>query len=61
MSRNYKFYNKEGLYFVGFATIYWMDIFIRDEYFMILVNSLDWCREPKRMDFVDDEAGGIKK
>gem|GEM_PF-6318725 len=25
MSRKYKFYNKEGLYFVSFATVYWID------------------------------------
>lgn len=25
MSRNYKFHNPEGLYFVSFAVIYWLD------------------------------------
>ncbi len=50
MSRNYKFHNKEGLYFVSFATINWMDVFVRDEYFMALVNSLDWCRKEKGME-----------
>ena len=34
MSRNYKFNNKEGLYFVSFATINWIDVFVCDEYFM---------------------------
>ena len=34
MSRNYKFNNKEGLYFVSFATINWIDVFVWDEYFM---------------------------
>jgi len=50
MSRNYKFHNKEGLYFVSFATINWMDVFVREEYFMALVNSLDWCRKEKGME-----------
>jgi putative transposase len=50
MSRNYKFYNKEGLYFVSFATINWIDVFVRDEYFMALVSSLAWCRKEKGME-----------
>ena len=29
MSRKYKFHNKEGLYFVSFATVYWLDVFTR--------------------------------
>ena len=44
MSRKYKFYNKEGLYFVSFATVYWIDVFTRDEYFHAMANSLDHCR-----------------
>ena len=31
MSRNYKFYNPEGVYFVSFAVIEWLDVFIRNE------------------------------
>ncbi len=50
MSRNYKFYNNEGLYFVSFATINWIDVFVRDEYFMALVSSLAWCRKEKSME-----------
>ena len=50
MSRKYKFYNKEGLYFVSFATIYWIDVFVRDEYFHALIESLDYCRKEKKME-----------
>ena len=50
MSRKYKFYNKEGLYFVSFATINWIDIFIREQYFNIIVESLDFCRKNKGME-----------
>jgi REP element-mobilizing transposase RayT len=50
MSRKYKFRNSEGLYFVSFATIYWIDVFVRDEYFNILVESLDYCRKNKGME-----------
>jgi hypothetical protein len=33
MSRKYKFGEKTGAYFISFATVYWIDIFTRDEYF----------------------------
>ena len=35
-----KFHNPEGLYFVSFATMYWLDVFTRDEYKDIIVDSL---------------------
>lgn len=50
MSRKYRFYNKEGLYFVSFATVYWLDVFVRDEYCSMLVESLDFCRKQKGME-----------
>jgi Transposase and inactivated derivatives len=50
MSRKYKFKNTEGLYFVSFATVYWMDVFVRDEYFGIVADSLDYCRKNKGME-----------
>ncbi|WP_281987640.1 REP-associated tyrosine transposase [Aquimarina aggregata] len=49
MSRNYKFHNKSGLYFVSFATVYWIDIFIREKYLCILVESIEYCRNYKNM------------
>jgi putative transposase len=50
MSRKYKFHNKEGLYFVSFAVVYWIDVFTREEYFAILADSLDYCRKNKGME-----------
>jgi len=50
MSRNYKFYNKEGLYFVSFATVYWIDLFVREQYFQLVVESLDYCRKNKGLE-----------
>lgn len=50
MSTKYKFYNKEGLYFVSFATIHWIDVFTRDLYFQEVINSLDFCRRNKGME-----------
>ena len=50
MSRNYKFHNKSGLYFVSFATVNWIDVFTRQIYFNVLVRSVDYCRKEKGME-----------
>jgi REP element-mobilizing transposase RayT len=50
LSRKHKFYNKEGLYFVSFATVYWIDVFVRDIYFEKLVESLAFCRKEMEME-----------
>ena len=50
MSRNYKFHNKSGLYFISCATVYWMDIFTRDSYYSILADSITYCRKNKGME-----------
>jgi len=41
MSRNYKFHNTSGLYFVSFATVYWLDV---------LTESINYCRAKKGME-----------
>ena len=40
MSRKYKFRNPEGLYFVSFAVVYWMDLFTREKYSQIFIDTL---------------------
>ena len=50
MSRKYKFHNKEGLYFVSFAVVNWIDLFIRNEYCEIIIESLDYCRKNKGLE-----------
>ncbi|HYG39501.1 MAG TPA: hypothetical protein VD908_12815 [Cytophagales bacterium] len=45
MSRKHKFLNREGLYFVSFATIYGIDVFVRDSYFNIIIDSLKYWRD----------------
>ena len=50
MSRNYKFHNPEGLYFVSFAVVYWLDVFTRNEYKDILLQSLSYCQKEKGME-----------
>jgi REP element-mobilizing transposase RayT len=49
MSRKYKFHNPEGIYFVSFATVYWLDIFIREIYMEELIQSLSFCIKTKGM------------
>ena len=44
LSRKYKFLNKEGLYFVSFATVNWIDVFVRPQYNNIILESLKYCR-----------------
>lgn len=50
MSRKYKFYNKSGLYFVSFAIVNWIDVFTRQLYFNVLVESVNYCRAEKGME-----------
>jgi len=50
MSRKYKFYNKEGAYFISFATVYRLDVFTRQIYFNVLEESIDYCRAEKGME-----------
>ncbi|RIJ50181.1 transposase [Maribellus luteus] len=50
MSRNYKFHNPDGVYFVSFAVVEWLDVFTRNEYKTILVDSLRYCQLKKGME-----------
>lgn len=49
MSRKYKFREKEGAYFISFATVFWIDLFTRMEYFDIIINALDCYIKNKGM------------
>ena len=50
MSRKYKFHNKQGAYFISFATVYQLDIFTRQIYFNVLEESIEYCRAEKGME-----------
>jgi len=50
MSRNYKFYNPEGIYFVSFAVKEWIDIFTRNEYKDVIVENLTFCQKNKGLE-----------
>lgn len=47
MSTKYKFLNPEGIYFVSFAVVNWINIFTRDEYNNIIIDCLKFCQAKK--------------
>ena len=47
MSRKYKFHNRDGLYFISFATVNWIDVFMRQVYINVLAKSINYCRAEK--------------
>ncbi|MBK7879958.1 MAG: transposase [Saprospiraceae bacterium] len=49
MSTKYKFLDPEGIYFVSFATVDWVDVFTRQEYKDIFIDSLKYCQKNKGM------------
>jgi REP element-mobilizing transposase RayT len=49
MSRKYKFYDSSRPYFVSFAVVHWIDIFIRRIYFDVMVDSFDYCINHKEL------------
>jgi REP element-mobilizing transposase RayT len=50
MSRNYKFHNPEGLYFISFAVVGWLDVFTRNEYKDLFLESLEFCQKKKGLE-----------
>jgi len=47
MSRKYKFYEKTDLYFVSFSVVYWIDVFTRNIYREVLLDSWNYCKKNK--------------
>jgi REP element-mobilizing transposase RayT len=50
MSRRYKFSNNESLYFISYSVVYWIDLFVRNEYKDILLDSWHFCIREKELD-----------
>ena len=50
MSRRYKFRAQDKLYFVTFATVYWIDVFSRKTYRDILLDSIRYCQAYKGLE-----------
>ncbi len=47
MSKKYKISNKQGIYFLSFAVVNWIDVFTRRLYKDVLVDSLKYCQQEK--------------
>jgi putative transposase len=43
----YKIRNKEGIHFITFAVVDWVDVFTRKEYREIIIESLEYCQKSK--------------
>jgi len=50
MARKYAFRNSAQLHFVSFATVNWIDVFVRRQYCDIIVESLLYCIENKGLE-----------
>lgn len=50
MSTKYRFHKPDAAYFISFATINWVDIFTREIYFEILIDSINFCRKSKGLE-----------
>ncbi len=50
MSRKYKFHDNDKIYFVSFAVINWIDLFTRNVYKDIVVDSLKFCQKEKGLE-----------
>lgn len=50
MGRKYTIRDSTKLYFVSFATVNWIDVFIRKDYCNIIVDSLNFCIENKGLE-----------
>ncbi len=50
MGRKYKFHDHQALYFVSFATVNWIDVFVRRVYCDIVVESLKYCIDEKGLE-----------
>jgi len=50
MSRRWKFVDSRALYFVSYAVVQWVDVFVRNEYKQELIASLKYCQEHKGLD-----------
>jgi hypothetical protein len=47
MSRKYKFHSPEGIFFITYSVVGWVDVFTRDLYRNILIESFNWCIKNK--------------
>src|SRR5579862_6876217 len=46
---SFKIRNPEGIYFISFAVVEWVDVFTRKDYRDILITSLGYCQTEKEL------------
>ena len=47
MSVRYKIQDPQGIYFISFAVVDWIDVFTREIYCQILLDSIEFCQQKK--------------
>jgi putative transposase len=50
MSTKYKFNDQDQLYFISFSVVNWIDLFIRNEYKQIVLDSWKYCQTHKGLE-----------
>jgi putative transposase len=50
MGRKYQIRDQDKVYFVTFTIVYWIDIFVRDCYKEIFIDSLKYCQQNKGLE-----------
>ncbi|MEO7311214.1 MAG: transposase [Chitinophagaceae bacterium] len=50
MSRKYKFWDSNKMYFISFATVNWVDVFTRNHYSDIVLDSWKYCQREKGLE-----------
>ena len=47
---SYRIADQNGLYYLTFATVEWLDVFTRKRYKDIVVDSLQYCQKEKGLE-----------
>lgn len=50
MSRKYKFHDQDKMYFISYAVVGWIDVFVREEYRKIWLDSVRYCQDNKGLE-----------
>ena len=50
MSKKYKFTDNSKLFFVSFAVTNWIDLFVRDVYRNVFIESIKHCQATKDLE-----------
>ncbi len=50
MSEKYKIRDQDKLYFITFAVVYWVDVFTRNIYKDLVIESLRYCQQKKGLE-----------